>query len=108
MPPRDRDVRRADRRTGARRTDVRPAHAPVHGRLDGREPAPRDTRRTPAAIPGTVPAPHDWPQGCRFAARCPIATDTCGTGPVHLGDPVPGRRTRCIHARHLLPEGATT
>lgn len=59
-------------------------------------------------IPGSVPAPRDWPPGCRFAARCPMATDSCGTGPVYLGEPAPDRWTRCIHARQLLPEGATT
>jgi oligopeptide/dipeptide ABC transporter ATP-binding protein len=32
-----------------------------------------------AAIPGTVPAPGAWPEGCRFAARCPFAFDKCRT-----------------------------
>ena len=26
-------------------------------------------------IPGTVPAPDDWPRGCRFHDRCPFAWD---------------------------------
>ena len=29
------------------------------------------------AIGGTVPEPGDWPPGCRFAPRCPVALDRC-------------------------------
>lgn len=36
-----------------------------------------------ASIPGQVPAPADWPTGCRFAARCVLARDEC-TSPVAL------------------------
>lgn len=39
--------------------------------------APRDVRL--ADIPGTVPPPDKWPEGCAFAPRCPIATDECKT-----------------------------
>jgi len=28
-------------------------------------------------IPGTVPAPTDWPHGCRFRDRCPYSWDLC-------------------------------
>ncbi|MGW7263645.1 dipeptide/oligopeptide/nickel ABC transporter permease/ATP-binding protein [Streptomyces sp. NPDC054842] len=41
-------------------------------------------------IKGVVPAPADFPAGCRFADRCPLATGTCRTtvpaprgGPAH-------------------------
>ncbi|MEV4019001.1 dipeptide/oligopeptide/nickel ABC transporter permease/ATP-binding protein [Nonomuraea angiospora] len=38
-------------------------------------------------IPGVVPAPADFPPGCRFADRCPMATDVCRTeAPVLTGD----------------------
>ncbi|MEW1841844.1 dipeptide/oligopeptide/nickel ABC transporter permease/ATP-binding protein [Nonomuraea angiospora] len=38
-------------------------------------------------IPGVVPAPADFPAGCRFADRCPMATDVCRTeAPVLTGD----------------------
>jgi oligopeptide/dipeptide ABC transporter ATP-binding protein len=30
-----------------------------------------------AEIPGTVPAPEDWPPGCRFASRCTRALELC-------------------------------
>ncbi|MCM2424705.1 dipeptide/oligopeptide/nickel ABC transporter permease/ATP-binding protein [Streptomyces sp. RKAG337] len=56
-------------------------------------------------IPGTVPAPRDWPQGCRFAARCSLVTDACAAAPVALTRPVPDRLTRCVHSQQLLVEG---
>ncbi|MEV8274168.1 dipeptide/oligopeptide/nickel ABC transporter permease/ATP-binding protein [Microbacterium sp. NPDC077184] len=38
---------------------------------------------TLASIPGQVPAPAEWPSGCRFAERCRFATDDClGTVPL--------------------------
>jgi peptide/nickel transport system permease protein len=59
-----------------------------------------------ASIPGTVPASTDWPSGCRFASRCPLATAACaqpvpvtpahGTGAHGSGTPGPGT-VRCIH-----------
>ncbi|MCP3818473.1 dipeptide/oligopeptide/nickel ABC transporter permease/ATP-binding protein [Streptomyces sp. A3M-1-3] len=56
-------------------------------------------------IPGTVPAPRDWPLGCRFAARCALATAACTNEPVALTEPAPDRLTRCIHSQQLLVEG---
>ena len=32
-----------------------------------------------ADIPGTVPAPYDWPTGCAFHPRCPYATEVCAS-----------------------------
>ncbi|GAA1949600.1 dipeptide/oligopeptide/nickel ABC transporter permease/ATP-binding protein [Catenulispora subtropica] len=57
------------------------------------------------AIEGAVPAPGDWPRGCRFADRCALVTDECRTRPVPLrtskaavpGDGAP-YLTRCVHA----------
>jgi oligopeptide/dipeptide ABC transporter ATP-binding protein len=34
-----------------------------------------------AEIPGTVPAPEDWPPGCRFASRCTRALELCAAEP---------------------------
>ncbi|MFD8303371.1 dipeptide/oligopeptide/nickel ABC transporter permease/ATP-binding protein [Streptomyces sp. NPDC059690] len=39
-------------------------------------------------IRGVVPSPADFPAGCRFADRCPSATDVCRTtAPALLGTP---------------------
>ncbi|MFF4038708.1 dipeptide/oligopeptide/nickel ABC transporter permease/ATP-binding protein [Streptomyces sp. NPDC001816] len=39
-------------------------------------------------IRGVVPSPADFPAGCRFADRCPLATDVCHTtAPVLTGTP---------------------
>ncbi|MGW2234937.1 dipeptide/oligopeptide/nickel ABC transporter permease/ATP-binding protein [Streptomyces sp. NPDC001759] len=39
-------------------------------------------------IRGVVPSPADFPAGCRFADRCPTATDVCRTtAPALLGTP---------------------
>ena len=42
-------------------------------RLDAPKDAPL------ADIPGTVPAPWDWPQGCAFHPRCPEAKPSCSS-----------------------------
>jgi peptide/nickel transport system ATP-binding protein/peptide/nickel transport system permease protein len=50
-------------------------------------------------IAGSVPAPGQWPAGCRFAPRCPEAEPECGSGPVAVISTGPGHLTRCLHAR---------
>ena len=56
-------------------------------------------------IPGTVPAPRDWPSGCRFADRCRYATAECSAEPVALTRPEAGRLSRCLHSEQLVLEG---
>ncbi|HVV12145.1 dipeptide/oligopeptide/nickel ABC transporter permease/ATP-binding protein [Amycolatopsis sp.] len=53
------------------------------------------------AIPGSVPAPADWPPGCHFQPRCPYATTECGTGPILLTELGAGRVSRCIHSDEM-------
>ncbi|MGN5236850.1 ABC transporter ATP-binding protein [Rhodococcus sp. SMB37] len=57
------------------------------------------------AIPGTVPAPWDWPSGCRFHPRCSYAQDgRCDQGQVALGGPG-DHLVRCVRADELSLEG---
>jgi peptide/nickel transport system permease protein len=48
------------------------------------------------AIPGTVPPPSEWPTGCRFASRCPLATPECAQ-PILLTADHGNGTVRCIH-----------
>jgi peptide/nickel transport system permease protein len=54
-----------------------------------------------AAIPGTVPAPKDWPVWCRFEPRCPLAASDCRAVAVELTEAGPGRVSRCLHVAEL-------
>lgn len=53
-------------------------------------------RRTLRVIPGSPPPVGAAAQGCRFADRCALATDTCRTAPISLTE-AHGRAARCIH-----------
>ncbi|WP_163505780.1 dipeptide/oligopeptide/nickel ABC transporter permease/ATP-binding protein [Fodinicola acaciae] len=47
-------------------------------------------------IRGVVPSPADFPSGCRFADRCPMASEICTTQAPPLSGPV-GHETACHH-----------
>ena len=47
------------------------------------------------AIPGNVPSLGQWPAGCRFAPRCPIAKPDCSVKAPELVEVEPGRFVRC-------------
>jgi len=53
---------------------------------------------TAGGIPGTLPDPHDPPDGCRFAPRCEYAEEACRTGdqPEEI-EVAPGQRVSCVH-----------
>ena len=48
-------------------------------------------------IPGVVPSANDMPDGCRFASRCPFATEICATFP-DLREIGTGPNVACWHA----------
>jgi peptide/nickel transport system ATP-binding protein/oligopeptide transport system ATP-binding protein len=63
-------------------------------------------------IPGNVPNPARFPQGCRFHPRCPVRVEKCLEDPPFLGFAGP-RWSRCwrapeIEARTLDPVNAMT
>ncbi len=49
-------------------------------------------------IPGSVPTPGEWPQGCRFESRCPIKKDLCLTSNPDLISLSPNHTVAC-HVR---------
>ena len=53
-----------------------PAHPYTVGLLRS-TPDPDRPRERLAAIPGSVPSPNAWPQGCRFHPRCADALERC-------------------------------
>jgi len=56
-----------------------------------------------AVIPGRPVDPADVPSGCAYAARCPLATDTCRAQEPPLETDSAGRRVACWHAGEPLP-----
>ncbi|MBV9772997.1 MAG: ABC transporter ATP-binding protein [Gemmatimonadetes bacterium] len=48
-----------------------------------------------AVIPGVVPAPTNWPTGCRFRNRCPYGWEKTEREEPPLFDIGPGRRNKC-------------
>ncbi|MFJ8935982.1 dipeptide/oligopeptide/nickel ABC transporter permease/ATP-binding protein [Streptomyces sp. NPDC102365] len=57
-------------------------------------------------IKGVVPSPADFPAGCRFADRCPMATDVCRTTAPRLTGR-PGRHEVACH-HPAIPLAAAT
>ena len=65
---------------------------------------PDPERSRLASIPGSVPSALDWPSGCRFRTRCPLATALCAEA-----EPQPravGDRSQHEVACHHLDEAA--
>jgi peptide/nickel transport system ATP-binding protein len=72
--------------------------------------APRLDRHVPGqrrltTIEGMPPDSHQWPRGCRFAARCPFRVKTCAEHP-ELHPVGPARHSRCwvTQAGQSLPK----
>ena len=52
-------------------------------------------------IDGTVPLLSQIPEGCRFAPRCPYATDACRTAKPKLEHVSETQKVRCIRAQEI-------
>jgi len=48
-----------------------------------------------STIHGTVPSPYHYPIGCRYAERCPFATELCREKQPELLTIEPGKKVRC-------------
>jgi peptide/nickel transport system permease protein len=75
--------------------------APLHPYTRALLAATPDGDGQPLGIPGVVPQPHAFPQGCRFAPRCGHAIAACAAAPVPLDEARAGHRTRCIRWQTL-------
>jgi oligopeptide/dipeptide ABC transporter ATP-binding protein len=79
-----------------------PHHPYTAGLLHSIPPAkPRRRRRRPTptrlkALRGVVPDPHELPDGCRFANRCPEAMDHCHAEAPPVFEMADGRSVRCF------------
>ncbi len=56
-----------------------PVHPYTKGLLAARPSLSAQGKRRLPTIPGSVPPPHELPQGCRFAGRCPVEIAQCAT-----------------------------
>ncbi len=73
-----------------------PAHPYTRALMHCRPEMAEKGKELPA-ISGQVPAPGDWPTGCRFAARCPLANQAC-TQPVSENAWANDKHVaRCVH-----------
>ena len=78
-----------------------PRHPYTRGLLDS-NPSGVTRGAILPTIGGVVPSPADWPVGCRFAARCPLATDECRAAPIPVVALDDERRSRCIRIPELV------
>jgi len=78
------------------------SHHPYTEGLLAAMPQVGHERERLATIPGSVPPPTKWPQGCRFHDRCPYAWDRCATEHPPLYQIGEGHVSRC----HLAEEPA--
>jgi len=64
-------------------------------------PGAGERRETLRVIPGTVPAPTAFPEGCRFHPRCPFADERCRTEVPVLESVRAGHDVRCHRWREV-------
>ncbi len=57
------------------------------------------------AIEGQVPSPLDYPPGCNFYERCPLAIERCRTAEPPLEQMADGRLVACFRATESLAQG---
>lgn len=64
-----------------------------------------DRDRPLEVIPGRPPEPGQVPEGCAFAARCPLASDRCRTEDPVLDPATGGHRVACWHPQVSVLSG---
>jgi oligopeptide/dipeptide ABC transporter ATP-binding protein len=74
-----------------------PLHPYTQGLLKS-IPKLTETRDRLMVIPGVVPNPLNFPQGCKFNPRCPLAIPECREKEPDIRELAPGHLVRCIRA----------
>ena len=75
-----------------------PRHPYTQGLINS-VPVPGTQATRLLQIPGDIPDPKHLPEGCRFAPRCPRATDICRSKPPPVFPLADGGQSRCwLHA----------
>jgi len=69
--------------------------------LLGSIPKLGDTAERLRVIPGNVPNPSEFPGGCKFHPRCPVAIERCKTENPALTAIRPGHLARCLRATEI-------
>jgi oligopeptide/dipeptide ABC transporter ATP-binding protein len=65
-------------------------------------PDPEENRkRVRTVVTGEVPSPIDPPKGCRFAGRCPRASDVCRAAEPQLTEYAGGHLAACHHPQNV-------
>ncbi len=68
-------------------------------------PDPKENReRERVKVTGEVPSPIDPPPGCRFAGRCPRATDLCREVEPQLTEYAGGHLAACHHPQNVTAD----
>ena len=71
-------------------------------------PDPEENRkRERKVVTGEVPSPIDPPAGCRFAGRCPRATEVCRDIEPQLTEYAGGHAAACHHPQNVTAEEIT-
>ncbi|TYB84540.1 ABC transporter ATP-binding protein [Oceaniovalibus sp. ACAM 378] len=83
-----------------------PAHPYTRALLDAIPVSRPDQRRPERALSGDLPDVASVVGGCRFAPRCPFATDRCRTEDPALRDLAAGHSVACHHAEALRADNS--
>ena len=83
---------------------AKPSHPYTRGLLDSL-PSVENPGQRLNPIPGTVPNPTDWPEGCRFRERCSDAIDGCEQQQALVQLGTEDRTARCQRAREGVRAG---
>jgi len=77
-----------------------PKHPYTWGLMNSIPKLDRDVNRL-QAIPGIVPNPLNFPDGCKFNTRCPLAEGKCFTDEPKIVDAAEGHKVRCWRYKDL-------